>query len=91
MTDNQLEFHLPAPPVSGDTPLIPARMVNEFVYCPRLAYLMWTQGEWAETGDTVEGHRVHARVDRPERAAAGAPDARDAAKRRRATRSSAGR
>lgn len=46
-------------------PLIPARMVNEFVYCPRLAYLMWTQGEWAETGDTVEGHRVHSRADRP--------------------------
>jgi CRISPR-associated endonuclease Cas1/CRISPR-associated protein Cas4 len=65
MTDTQLEFHLPAPPVGGDMPLIPARMVNEFVYCPRLAYLMWTQGEWAETGDTVEGHRVHARVDRP--------------------------
>ncbi|HTV36457.1 MAG TPA: CRISPR-associated protein Cas4, partial [Xanthobacteraceae bacterium] len=65
MTDTQLEFHLPAPPVSGDTPLIPARMVNEFVYCPRLAYLMWTQGEWAETGDTVEGQQVHARVDRP--------------------------
>lgn len=65
MTDNQLEFHLPAPPVSGDTPLVPARMVNEFVYCPRLAYLMWTQGEWAETGDTVEGNRVHVRVDRP--------------------------
>ncbi len=64
-TDTQLEFHLPAPPVSGDTPLIPARMVNEFVYCPRLAYLMWTQGEWAETGDTVEGHRVHARVEKP--------------------------
>jgi CRISPR-associated protein Cas1 len=40
-------------------------MVNEFVYCPRLAYLMWTQGEWSETGDTVEGRRVHARVDRP--------------------------
>ena len=65
MTDNQLEFHLPAPPISGDTPLIPARMVNEFVYCPRLAYLMWTQGEWSETGDTVEGKRVHGRVDRP--------------------------
>ncbi len=64
-TDTQLEFHLPAPPVSGDTQLIPARMVNEFVYCPRLAYLMWTQGEWAETGDTVEGHRVHARVEKP--------------------------
>jgi CRISPR-associated endonuclease Cas1/CRISPR-associated protein Cas4 len=65
MSDNQLEFHLPAPPVTGETPLVPARMVNEFVYCPRLAYLMWTQGEWSETGDTVEGRRVHARVDRP--------------------------
>lgn len=64
-TDNQLEFLLPAPPVSDDTPLMPARMVNEFVYCPRLAYLMWTQGEWAETSDTVEGNRVHTRVDRP--------------------------
>ena len=40
-------------------------MVNEFVYCPRLAYLMWTQGEWSETGDTVEGRRVHTRVDKP--------------------------
>ncbi|HTT83814.1 MAG TPA: Dna2/Cas4 domain-containing protein, partial [Rhizomicrobium sp.] len=64
MTDDQLEFHLPAPPVTGDTPLIPARMVNEFVYCPRLAYLMWTQAEWSETGDTVEGQRVHTRVER---------------------------
>ncbi len=63
--DDQLELHLPAPPAGGDTPLIPARMVNEFVYCPRLAYLMWAQGEWAETGDTAEGHRVHARVDKP--------------------------
>ena len=65
MTDDQLEFHLPAPPVTGEMPLIPARMVNEFVYCPRLAYLMWTQGEWSETGDTVEGRRIHTRVDRP--------------------------
>jgi CRISPR-associated endonuclease Cas1/CRISPR-associated protein Cas4 len=40
-------------------------MVNEFVYCPRLAYLMWTQGEWSETADTVEGRRIHTRVDRP--------------------------
>jgi len=65
MTDDQLEFHLPAPPATGDTPLVPARMVNEFVYCPRLAYLMWTQGEWSETSDTVEGKRIHGRVDRP--------------------------
>jgi CRISPR-associated endonuclease Cas1/CRISPR-associated protein Cas4 len=40
-------------------------MVNEFVYCPRLAYLMWTQAEWSETGDTVEGRRAHTRVDKP--------------------------
>ncbi len=63
--DDQLELHLPAPPASGEAPLIPARMVNEFVYCPRLAYLMWAQCEWAETGDTAEGHRVHSRVDKP--------------------------
>ena len=40
-------------------------MVNEFVYCARLAYLMWAQDEWAETADTVEGRRIHDRVDRP--------------------------
>ncbi|HEY5208488.1 MAG TPA: CRISPR-associated endonuclease Cas1 [Stellaceae bacterium] len=65
MAGDQLELHLPAPPIDGETPLVPARMVNEFVYCPRLAYLMWTQAEWSETGDTVEGKRVHGRVDRP--------------------------
>jgi len=64
MTDAQLELHLPAPPVESDAPLIPARMVNEFVYCPRLAYMMWAQSEWAETGDTVEGQRVHARTNK---------------------------
>lgn len=64
MTDHQLELHLPAPSVTDDTPLVPARMVNEYVYCPRLAYLMWTQSEWAESADTVDGKRVHARVDR---------------------------
>ena len=65
MKFRQLELHLPAPPASGNDPLVPARMVNEFVYCPRLAYLMWGQAEWAETGDTVDGRRVHTRVDRP--------------------------
>ena len=64
MISRQLDLHLPAPPTSGDDPLVPARMVNEFVYCPRLAYLMWGQAEWAETGDTVDGRRVHTRVDR---------------------------
>lgn len=38
-------------------------MVNEFVYCPRLAYLEWVQGEWDDNLDTVEGRWVHRRVD----------------------------
>ena len=42
---DQLTFDHPAPPITGDTPLVPARMVNEFVRCLRLAYLMWTQSE----------------------------------------------
>ena len=48
-----------------DSPLIPARILNEFVYCPRLAYLEWVQKEWGDTADTVEGRHVHRRVDRP--------------------------
>lgn len=48
----------------GEPPgLIPARMVNEFVYCPRLFYLEWVQGEWAESEDTLEGSLVHRRVE----------------------------
>ncbi len=65
MAHTQLDLHLPAPSATGEHPLVPARMVNEFVYCPRLAYLMWGQAEWAETGDTVDGRRVHNRVDQP--------------------------
>ena len=64
MTSAQLDLHLPAPSATAETPLTPARMVNEYVYCPRLAYLMWGQAEWADTADTVDGKRVHARVDR---------------------------
>jgi len=65
MNEQQLDLHLPAPPSDGSRPLIPARMVNEFVYCPRLAYLMWTNSEWAETADTLSGREVHKRVDKP--------------------------
>ncbi len=43
---------------------IPARMLNEYVYCPRLAYMMWVQGEFAHSADTVEGAIRHKRVDR---------------------------
>ena len=46
-----------------DTPLVPARILNEFVYCPRLAYLEWVQKEWSDSSDTVEGRHAHRRVD----------------------------
>lgn len=61
----QPDLPLPFPELSGDQPLIPARMVNEHQYCPRLAYLEWVQGEWAESADTVEGRHSHRRVDKP--------------------------
>ena len=61
----QTDLPLPFPELSADEPLIPARMVNEYQYCPRLAYLEWVQGEWAESADTVEGRHSHRRVDKP--------------------------
>src|SRR5437764_14795970 len=59
----QLTLDLPAPPATAETPLVPVRMVNEWVYCPRLAFLEWVDGEWADSGDTEEGRRAHVRVD----------------------------
>lgn len=53
-----------APSIIPD--LIPARMLNEYAYCPRLAWLEWVQGEWAESSDTIEGDHVHRRVAEPE-------------------------
>src|SRR5581483_5821501 len=61
----QPELPLPFPELAVDLPLLPVRMLNEYQYCARLAYLEWVQGEWAESADTVEGRRVHRRVDKP--------------------------
>ena len=66
-TPQQGELPLEAPPLPEDAPFLPARMVNEYVYCPRLAYLEWVQGEWAESADTVAGAHAHRRVDREDR------------------------
>lgn len=54
--------------------LVPARMLNEHTYCPRLAYLEWVQGEFADSADTVEGRFQHRNVDRESGAL---PDAAD--------------
>ena len=32
--------------------LVPARMVNEATYCPRLFYLEWVQSQFEDSADT---------------------------------------
>jgi len=46
--------------------LVPARMVNEFCYCPRLFYLEWVQARFEHNDDTAEGSFRHRAVDRVE-------------------------
>jgi len=48
-----------APPAT----LIPARMLNEFVYCPRLFYLEFVEGVFVHNADTRAGASQHKRVD----------------------------
>ena len=51
------------PAVLPDQPM-PARMLNEFVYCPRLFYYEYVEGVFMESADTERGKAVHARVDK---------------------------
>lgn len=44
---------------------VPARMVNEFVYCPRLFHLEWVQSRFASNDDVEQGLYVHRVVDQP--------------------------
>ena len=53
-----------APKVELPVESIPARMLNEFVYCPRLYYYEHVEGVFVESADTVKGATVHARVDK---------------------------
>jgi CRISPR-associated protein Cas1 len=43
---------------------LPARMLNEFVYCRRLFYYEHVEGVFVESADTVKGSTVHKRVDK---------------------------
>ena len=45
---------------------IPVRMLNEFVYCPRLAYLEWVYGEFRDNKHVIEGDRRHKSIDEKE-------------------------
>jgi CRISPR-associated protein Cas1 len=53
-----------SPKVELPVESIPARMLNEFVYCPRLFYYEHVEGVFVESADTVKGATVHARVDK---------------------------
>ena len=44
-------------------PYLPARMLNEFVYCPRLFFYEWVEGVLVQSADTVDGTYRHTRVD----------------------------
>ncbi len=76
MTD-QPELPLPAPPAAADEALVPARMVNEWAYCPRLAVLEWVHGEWADNADTATGRRAHRATETGRAPALPAPEALD--------------
>jgi len=59
---------LPQPPPSpsrqeNEPHQIPARMLNEFVYCQRLFYYEFVEGVFVESVDTLRGEAIHKRVD----------------------------
>ncbi|MBU1240499.1 CRISPR-associated endonuclease Cas1, partial [Myxococcota bacterium] len=55
--------------VAIDPPqLMPARMLTQFVFCNRLGYLEWVQGEFAHNYYTISGKLAHLRVDEKESA-----------------------
>jgi CRISP-associated protein Cas1 len=51
-------------PLATEPPeVVPARMINEALYCERLIYLEWAQGEFTDNEFTADGRAVHARAD----------------------------
>lgn len=55
---------MPEELIAKSPDLIPVRMLNEYAYCPRLCWLEWVEGEFADSVDTVEGRFRHRGVDR---------------------------
>lgn len=58
------KLHPDDPDRRADTDYLPARMLNEFVYCPRLFYLEHVDGLFAHNQYTLEGTARHKRVDK---------------------------
>lgn len=64
--DNLIGDSAPGTVRDADEPeLLPARMINELAYCPRLFYLEHVAAEFQDNTDTVDGRYQHRRVDRP--------------------------
>jgi len=53
----------PDPLSATPTEPLPARMLNEFVYCPRLYYYEFVEGVFVHNADTLRGVAIHTRVD----------------------------
>ena len=47
--------------------LIPVRMLVQYAYCKRLAYMEWVQGEFAYNTEVIDGKYKHKNVDKPSR------------------------
>ena len=45
---------------------LPARMLNEYVYCPRLFYYEWVEGVFAHNKETTEGALRHEKLETKE-------------------------
>ena len=54
---------MPQGELTAELDLVPARMVNEYVYCPRLAFIEWVEGDFRDNAYTVDGRHAHRRVD----------------------------
>jgi len=70
-------------PTDATQDLLPARMLNEFVYCPRLFYYEHVEGVFLHSADTKKGAAEHTRVDAgkgnlPKSSKAGSPPPPDA-------------
>jgi len=59
-----IKSHLTDGAMEREPDLLPARMLNEFVYCPRLFYLEHVDGLFCHNADTRQGVAEHRRVDR---------------------------
>ena len=48
----------------SEADVLPARMLNEFVYCPRLFFYEHVDGIFRHNADTEKGRSIHLRVDK---------------------------